>query len=321
VHSDHLGTPRAITDEDQRVVWTAGYEPFGEATVNEDPDRNQQRTALNLRFPGQYADDEAGTYYNYQRDFDPQTGRYRTSDPIGLDGGGNTFAYVATSPLANIDPFGLAGYAVGTGDPVMSPDPGAGVWASEQQTASQLTAKRGIQALLDSGLAALVTGPNAVRHMRHFFDNTGADLTIDLGGLVGSSPDYMGPLFEKELGLAKAFAETLPDGCGIPIASSKATRGSFNPNLSKDWFYAVGRFSYWGSGSLTAMTDKKSGRRTFTLDFEFELYDRYNWDKGKGVKIGAFTVTDDFMAQFHRQGYAREYNIVGTYRTSVTWPE
>jgi RHS repeat-associated protein len=61
----------------------------------------------NLRFPGQYYDSETGLSYNYYRDFDPQTGRYVESDPIGLYGGTNPYAYTANQPILTTDPLGL----------------------------------------------------------------------------------------------------------------------------------------------------------------------------------------------------------------------
>ena len=60
-----------------------------------------------LRFPGQYFDNETGLHYNYFRDYDPATGRYIESDPIGIYGGLNTYSYALENPVAKIDYWGL----------------------------------------------------------------------------------------------------------------------------------------------------------------------------------------------------------------------
>lgn len=106
-HTDHLGTPQVVTDQSQNVVWQGEYGPFGEVTASvEDVEQN-------LRFPGQYFDQETGLYYNYFRSYDPNTGRYLKSDPIGLKGGMSTYAYVGGNPLKYNDSFGLAVFICG----------------------------------------------------------------------------------------------------------------------------------------------------------------------------------------------------------------
>jgi len=107
VHNDPLGTPQALTNEAGTVVWTASYDPFGKATVNEDPDGDGNPITFNVRMPGQYEDVETGLYYNGYRYYSPETGRYLSSDPIGLNGGLNTYSYVGSNPLRFSDPLGL----------------------------------------------------------------------------------------------------------------------------------------------------------------------------------------------------------------------
>jgi len=99
--NDHLGTPHKIADSSGNVVWAAAYLPFGEAQII------TGTVANNLRFPGQYYDAETGLHYNWNRYYDPKTGRYLTPDPIGLAGGVNPYVYVMANPLNWIDSNGL----------------------------------------------------------------------------------------------------------------------------------------------------------------------------------------------------------------------
>ena len=124
IHPDHLGTPRLITDEANKPVWQWPYSAFGankpsgilkatpkpkQAYTNEPVLLKATNPALtfNLRYPGQYFDEESNLNYNYFRSYQPAQGRYSQADPIGLDGGLNRFAYVEGSPLGAQDPEGL----------------------------------------------------------------------------------------------------------------------------------------------------------------------------------------------------------------------
>jgi RHS repeat-associated protein len=102
VWADHLDTPRVVTTSATAgtVVWKWDSDPFGTTAAQE------SGLAYNLRFPGQYFDAETQTHYNYFRDYNPQTGRYRESDPVGLLGGYGTYSYAHNAPLFFFDPLG-----------------------------------------------------------------------------------------------------------------------------------------------------------------------------------------------------------------------
>ena len=83
------------------MVWQFAALPFGRTQVQLGTVQN------NLRFPGQYFDAETGLHYNWNRYYDPATGRYISPDPIGLDGGLNHYAYMENDPVNWSDPEGL----------------------------------------------------------------------------------------------------------------------------------------------------------------------------------------------------------------------
>ncbi len=114
IETDHLGTPRAIvrpgtTPSADVTVWRWDLlgNTFGGDAPNEDADGDGTAFSFNLRYPGQYADVETGLNYNYFRDYEPGTGRYIESDPIGLNGGPSSYSYVSAAPLRRVDRRGL----------------------------------------------------------------------------------------------------------------------------------------------------------------------------------------------------------------------
>lgn len=104
VYADHLDTTQVITtSSDNSPVWrwdTA--DPFGAQLPLENPSGKGTFT-FNPRFPGQLFDRETNNHYNYHRDYDPQTGRYIQSDPIGLLGGIDTYLYADGNPISLSD--------------------------------------------------------------------------------------------------------------------------------------------------------------------------------------------------------------------------
>jgi RHS repeat-associated protein len=124
IHTDQLNTPRKITrPSDNMIVWRWDSDPFGAALANDNPSA-LGAFEFNLRFAGQYFDSEAGLNYNYFRDgYDPATGRYTQSDPIGLGGGINAYAYADGNPISNADFFGLQAMPESAPSPRMTPSP------------------------------------------------------------------------------------------------------------------------------------------------------------------------------------------------------
>jgi RHS repeat-associated protein len=100
IHADHLGRPQKMTQFQGALVWDAVHLPFGGLHTVSGSATND------LRFPGQFVDGETGYFQNWYRDYDPTMGRYAQSDPFGLIGGTNTFAYAASNPLRFVDPSG-----------------------------------------------------------------------------------------------------------------------------------------------------------------------------------------------------------------------
>ncbi|MDM0110637.1 RHS repeat-associated core domain-containing protein [Variovorax sp. J22R133] len=110
---DHLGTPMELTDSEGKLAWEANYKAWGEARITISEAARKAGIRNQIRFQGQYLDDETGLHYNRFRYYDPQAGRFVSKDPIGLQGGINLLQY-APSPIGWIDPFGLCPCPKGT---------------------------------------------------------------------------------------------------------------------------------------------------------------------------------------------------------------
>ncbi|ECC8734380.1 hypothetical protein DFR18_001565 [Salmonella bongori] len=103
-HCDHRGLPLALVNAEGKADWSAEYDAWGNVLSENNPHNLKQL----IRLPGQQYDEETGLYYNRHRYYDPSQGRYITQDPIGLEGGWNSYSYVKNNPVNWIDPLGLA---------------------------------------------------------------------------------------------------------------------------------------------------------------------------------------------------------------------
>lgn len=186
IHTDHRGAPRLVTDSATRVIWQASYSPFGAATVE------IEEINLPHRLPGQQLDVETGLHYNYYRHYDPSTGRYTTSDPLGLIAGYNTYNYVGGNPLSATDPSGLIIFnPVSVGDAMSSLRLGLYFLDTAGATGALARFLVGVAAV---GASPVVIGGTVVAVAAlavHFArnGNNEAEFTQDIGG-VKPSPEH-----------------------------------------------------------------------------------------------------------------------------------
>ncbi|MFE7116025.1 polymorphic toxin type 30 domain-containing protein [Streptomyces sp. NPDC057654] len=103
--TDLVGTPTELITSAGEVAWQRRTTLWG--TRFPAP---QDSTTVDcpLRFSGQYADMETGLHYNYFRYYDPETARYATPDPLGINPAPNHHAYVR-NPHTWADDLGLEG--------------------------------------------------------------------------------------------------------------------------------------------------------------------------------------------------------------------
>ena len=259
---------------------------------------------------------------------------FQTSQKLGVDGVAGQITIAALdrvlsarmkplpkpapkSPFSPVRSPNDSHYQIGTTDPQIRHDAGAGLFNTKPTEYSYRALKLSIQAILPpiSGVALAATGPNATRHMKHYFGASGSRLTIDLEGMIASGPTARGR-FRNEVAQAQAFVEKLPTG--THRITSKNAEGAYNyKNESRDWFFAIGGYSSWGKG-LATVTSGPDGNE-YELEFEYKFADKYNWDGGKSVTLAGITITDEFMAEFHRQGLAQEFICVGSLKRTFSW--
>lgn len=225
VHLDHLGTPVAMTDSLARTVWQSAPAPFGARGASGKPAGEH----LELRGPGQWEDAESGLFYNDQRYYDPQSGRYLSPDPLGLQGGVNAFSYAGNNPVVNGDPLGLVLMAFdGTGN-TKDED-----WLRSH--GSSLSNVRQFQDLYGSGVARYVSGVGTVHEDKKYGDIRPVDYTAGkvLSYLPGATPEdadlaanYSGAArIERMMQYFNDQSDMSPDDMALPVDIVGFSRGA-----------------------------------------------------------------------------------------------
>jgi hypothetical protein len=135
-------------------------------------------------------------------------------------------------------------------------------------------------------------------------------------------------LYQTELASAKKFVQGLAGPTSgqksrfYDFTSGKASSGRVPKDESEDWFYAMHGYRAWGKGFVTITCSKGADGNfynEYSMYFKYKVYDRYNWDKFKGVTIMGMPVEDNELGELHKAGLAQEYDLKGSRLEHVTW--
>jgi len=199
-----------------------------------------------------------------------------------------------------------------------SPDAGSGAFDSEDPTAKDLWYLARAQAIAAGGD---FTGENAAsRNMEHYLGKTGEPLDLDVDRILkddsGFRDDVGVHIAQNQDDWRKqgldAFEKAGGDKTVVVPVESKAVGRTFQ---SDEWFHAVGSHQQNVSGMVT-VSPGENGKPKISLEYQANVWDRYNWDAGKSTTFpGGVEIPDSEMGRLHRTGLAQEFDMRGSSST------
>jgi hypothetical protein len=208
-------------------------------------------------------------------------------------------------------------YRLGSEHPIIRHDYGSGVWDSKDWT-YQAQSERQTVKKIAAPVFSLAVGKDASRHMQHYLANHGKNITIRLDQMLAQCLDAK-HRYRQELNNAMRYAETLPEG-SFRIMAVNPNSGYCHKKDSENWYLATGGYATWGS-ALVIKECGAGGDCQYAMFFTFHYFDRYNWDGGKTFNIAGRTITDKVLAEWHRMGLAREFNMFGDLTHIFKWKD
>ncbi|MFD5917241.1 hypothetical protein ACFVYP_07640 [Kitasatospora sp. NPDC058201] len=195
------------------------------------------------------------------------------------------------------------------------PDDGAGPFAARNPSMAELTSWWQTEGMV--GLGSLEGKTDAGRHMQHFLEGSGKPLAVDVDRLLRDDPTFRDDVAEAVSSSGEQWRQTALDAYqksgGAPVAVPIETPGlhrTIDRPSTENWYLAIGSHAYSASGVATARPGP-DGRPVVTVEYQVNLWDRYNWDPGKSTPIAGTSVSDSDLATLHQTGLAQEFDITG----------
>ncbi|MEU2155503.1 hypothetical protein ABZ532_10890 [Streptomyces sp. NPDC019396] len=199
-----------------------------------------------------------------------------------------------------------------------SPDAGSGAYDTEDPTGEDLWFLARAQAIAAGGD---FTGENAAsRNMEHYLGKTGDPLDLDVDRILkddsGFRDDVSTHIAQNQDAWRRQGLDAFEKAGGhttvvVPVESHAEGR-TFK---SDEWFHAVGSHQQNVSGMVT-VSPGEDGRPKVSLDYQANVWDRYNWDEGKSTTFpGGVEIPDSEMGRLHKVGFAQEFDMRGSSST------
>ncbi|RYJ20087.1 hypothetical protein CU044_7418 [Streptomyces sp. L-9-10] len=156
---------------------------------------------------------------------------------------------------------------------------------------------------------------DASRNMNHYLEGSGDTLNLDVDRMLTDDETLR---LTAETSVAahqdrwrQQALEAFEQSGGKPVTIPVETPALGYTHSDRNWYLAVGSGMSNTTGAVTVVPGA-DGRPQVALDYQVNVWDRYNWDPGKSTPIGPTTITDADMARLHTTGLAREFDMRGS---------
>ncbi|MEU1791647.1 hypothetical protein ABZ553_38395 [Streptomyces sparsogenes] len=159
----------------------------------------------------------------------------------------------------------------------------------------------------------------AARELDHYLDGSGKPLDLDINRMWDEDPDGFRKAAEENLSKyegewKKKALKAFEESGGRPVAIPVETKAEGYKHDDRDWYLAVGHGMVNHSG-VVSVEPGPHGKPKVSLDYQVNVWDRFNWDDNTSFDIAGVTVTGEQMQRLHQTGLAQEYNMHGSSST------